>query len=148
MISTCLIGEDSLLIQCGDILLNRGHQIKLVISSIKKVQDWAKKNQISNLPTLHELYKLDNFISVDYIFSIANSHVLPNALIKLARCAAINYHDSPLPRYAGLNATTWAILNGEKTHGVTWHLMTHKIDEGDIVKQSFFPFRRMILRSH
>ena len=139
MISTYLIGEDSLLIQCGNILLKRGHHIALVISSIKKIQDWARKNQIPYLPTLNELYRLDNSISTDYIFSLANSHVLPNALIKHARYAAINYHDSPLPRYAGLNATTWAILNGEKIHGITWHLMTHKIDEGDIVKQSLFP---------
>ncbi len=139
MISTYLIGEDSLLIQCGDILLNRNHRIELVISSIKKIQDWAKKNQIAHFPTLHDLNKSNDFISVDYIFSIANSHVLPNSLIKQARHAAINYHDSPLPRYAGLNATTWAILNGEKMHGVTWHLMTNKIDEGAIVKQFFFP---------
>jgi amino acid adenylation domain-containing protein len=141
MISACLIGEDSLLIQCGDILLNRSHRIEFVISSIKKIQDWAKKNQIPHFPTLHDLNKLNDYTSVDYIFSIANSHVLPNSLIKQARHAAINYHDSPLPRYAGLNATTWAILNGEKIHGVTWHLMTNKIDEGAIVKQSFFPIQ-------
>ena len=29
---------------------------------------------------------------------------------------AINYHDSPLLKYAGANATSGAILNKKKTH--------------------------------
>ncbi len=30
---------------------------------------------------------------------------------------AINFHDGPLPRYAGLNTPAWAIINGEAEHG-------------------------------
>ncbi|PHQ80375.1 MAG: hypothetical protein COB66_04920 [Coxiella sp. (in: Bacteria)] len=51
---------------------------------------------------------------------------------------AINYHDSYLPKYAGLNSTTWAISNQEKTHGITWHQITSDIDKGDIIKQVKF----------
>lgn len=139
MASVALIGEDSLLIQCGEILLSRGHSIQLVVSPTQKVQIWSKKNQILCCSTITEVNKIINSISVDYIFSIANSFILPNTFIKKARCAAINYHDSLLPRYAGLNSTTWAILNEEKNHGVTWHLMNDQIDQGDIVKQLLFP---------
>ena len=51
---------------------------------------------------------------------------------------AINFHDGPLPRYAGLNAPVWAILNRETRHGVTWHMIEGGIDEGDIVEQRLF----------
>jgi len=53
----------------------------------------------------------------------------------LPRQLAINYHDALLPRYAGVNATSWALMNGEKTHGVTWHVMTAMVDAGNILKQ-------------
>ena len=50
----------------------------------------------------------------DVLLSIANLRVVPDDV--LARVAtAINYHDGPLPGYAGLNVTTWAILGGEDT---------------------------------
>ena len=51
----------------------------------------------------------------------------------------INFHNSLLPRYAGLNACTWAIFNGEKEHGVTWHWMSQGVDTGDIIVQKEIP---------
>jgi methionyl-tRNA formyltransferase len=51
---------------------------------------------------------------------------------------AINFHDAPLPRYAGLNAVSWALLAGETEHGVTWHTVSPAFDAGDIVLQETF----------
>ena len=34
-------------------------------------------------------------------------------VLRLPRRMAINFHDGPLPRYAGLNTPVWALLNGE-----------------------------------
>ena len=56
-----------------------------------------------------------------------------------------NFHDGPLPRYAGLFSSSWAIVNNEKTHGVTWHKITKKIDAGDIVASKKFKIKKMIL---
>ncbi|MBY0463081.1 MAG: amino acid adenylation domain-containing protein, partial [Alphaproteobacteria bacterium] len=50
----------------------------------------------------------------------------------------INYHDAPLPRYAGVHATSWAILNNESTHAISWHIMNSSVDTGNILKQVFF----------
>jgi len=47
----------------------------------------------------------------------------------------INFHNGPLPRYGGLNACSWAIYNGEKQHGITWHYVASGVDSGDIVTQ-------------
>lgn len=135
-ISTCLIGEDSLLIQCGRILLKNGHNIVVVVTTVSKIQDWAKENNILWLAKIRDLF--DHKFDFDYLFSIVNSYILSKEVIALARCAAINYHDSPLPKYAGLNATSWALIAGEKKHGVTWHLMDQRLDTGNIVAQQLF----------
>jgi amino acid adenylation domain-containing protein len=137
-ISFCLIGEDSLVIQCGNILLAKNHSIPLIITTTKKVLDWAKKHSIFSLSRVDDLRDIE-LSTMDYIFSIVNSQILSTAVIKLARYGAINYHDSPLPKYAGLNATSWAILNDEKMHAVTWHFINDKIDQGEILAQKSFP---------
>lgn len=138
MISCCLIGEDSLLIQCGDILLSQNFWIERVVSPKKTIQEWAKKNNIQWVSSVEELLS-SHFNHVDYLFSIVNSSILPSSVLKMVNQATINYHDSLLPQYAGLNATTWALINNEKEHGVTWHIVTERIDEGDIVKQKRVP---------
>lgn len=135
-ISACLIGEDSLLIQCGNMLLERGHSVVAVITPLTKIKAWAKKNNIICLSKVNELAMSRH--SFDYLFSIVNSCILDGSIIEMAHRAAINYHDAPLPKYAGLNATSWALINGEKLHGVSWHLMDQEIDTGSIVSQQFF----------
>ena len=137
-LSCCLIGDDSLLIQCGNILLNKSHVIPIVVSSNKASIDWAKNNNILCIESINDLLEFP-FVKFDYIFSITNGRILPPEIIDLANSFVINYHDSLLPKYAGLNSTTWAIINSEKEHGVTWHIVNNRIDAGDIVKQSTVP---------
>ena len=61
--------------------------------------------------------------------------MLKAAQLALPRRFAINYHDAPLPRYAGRHATPWAILQQETQYAVTWHVMASTIDAGDILVQ-------------
>ncbi|PJD90594.1 MAG: hypothetical protein CK424_07900 [Legionella sp.] len=132
--SCYLVGEDSLLIQCANILLKKGHRLNAIISPLPEAKNWSNKNGILYYQNLNAFLEA-KLPSVDYIFSIVNSHILSKEIIKLATNSVINYHDSLLPKYAGLNSTTWAILNSEVEHGVSWHLVDEKIDAGDIVKQ-------------
>ncbi|MFB9343389.1 MupA/Atu3671 family FMN-dependent luciferase-like monooxygenase [Aminobacter aganoensis] len=74
-------------------------------------------------------------VSYDWLFSAANLRIIPDALWRNARQGAANFHDGPLPRYAGLNAPAWAIMEGETRHGVTWHALTAHVDEGGIYAQ-------------
>lgn len=76
---------------------------------------------------------------VDLLLNVHSLHRLPDALLALPRLGAFNLHPGPLPRYAGLNATSWAIYRGETQHGVTLHHMTGRIDAGDIAYQTLFP---------
>jgi natural product biosynthesis luciferase-like monooxygenase protein len=63
--------------------------------------------------------------------------VIPDAVLSRAR-AAVNFHDGPLPRHAGLNAAVWAILEGDTEHGVTWHRIEGGVDEGRVLVQRLF----------
>ncbi|CAD7289829.1 Methionyl-tRNA formyltransferase [Campylobacter majalis] len=47
----------------------------------------------------------------------------------------INYHNSLLPSHAGMNAHVWAIFQGDKQSGVTWHFADDGIDTGRIIAQ-------------
>ncbi|PWT80702.1 MAG: non-ribosomal peptide synthetase [Acidobacteria bacterium] len=133
--SCLVIGGTSLLIRCTDLLLQNGHHVRGIVSSDEAVIRWAEEQHVPVLSPDTELATSLREQSFDYLFSIVNEQILDNAIFKLATRAAINYHDAPLPKYAGTHATSWALLNGERTHGVTWHLITEQVDAGDILKQ-------------
>jgi methionyl-tRNA formyltransferase len=77
----------------------------------------------------------------DIVFSINNYRILRPTLLETATRAAVNFHNGPLPRYAGVNIPTWVIWNGERRHGVTWHYMDRGVDTGDVVAQVHFDLR-------
>lgn len=133
-----LIGEDSLLIKCAEALQNQGHTILGIISPLALAQDWCANNNTHYFADLNSANHQINSSAFDYLFSVVNRKIIPQSLINKASKLAINYHDSPLPRYAGVNATCWAILNQETQHAITWHIMTDQIDAGHILKQAAF----------
>ena len=133
--SCFLIGEGTLPIQCAELLLEGGHQILGVISSDASISSWAKGKDIPHIQQTDNLVAFLSQQPFDYLFSIVNNSVLPKEILELPRIEAINYHDALLPRYAGVNATSWALMHGEKTHGVTWHVMSAMVDGGNILKQ-------------
>ncbi|MCK1326658.1 non-ribosomal peptide synthase/polyketide synthase [Bradyrhizobium sp. 156] len=73
--------------------------------------------------------------SVEWLFSVANPLILPPKLISFVRRGAFNYHDGPLPRYAGVHATSWAVLGKETEYAITWHRIDERVDAGDVVVQ-------------
>ncbi len=77
-------------------------------------------------------------LAPDLIFSINNFQLIREALLAVPAGGIINFHNAPLPKYAGSNACTWAIYHGEVTHGVSWHYVDTGIDSGDIIAQSQF----------
>lgn len=76
---------------------------------------------------------------VDIILNVHSLYVFHRAVLGAPRIGAFNLHPGPLPRYAGLNAVSWAIYRSEKSHGVTVHWMAPEIDAGPIAYQSLFP---------
>lgn len=76
------------------------------------------------------------------IISAFNNYWFPKKIIELDTVEIINYHNSFLPQYQGGNAITWAIFNEEQTTGATWHYVTSKADNGDIIWQRRFDIKK------
>lgn len=76
---------------------------------------------------------------VDVLLNVHSLHVIHEAVLATARLGAYNLHPGPLPRYAGLNAPSWAIYNDETSHAVTLHKMVAGIDSGPVVYEARFP---------
>jgi natural product biosynthesis luciferase-like monooxygenase protein len=136
--SCYLIGSESLLVQCAGFLLERGHKILGIVSREKPIVDWAESRGLPVHDPGADLVSELSREPFDYFFSITYLSIIPDEILALPRRGAINFHDGPLPKMAGLNTPAWAILNGEETYGITWHYMTSGVDEGDILKQKFF----------
>jgi natural product biosynthesis luciferase-like monooxygenase protein len=136
--STLIVGDGTLLIPCAEILLRHGHTIQAIVSANDVIQEWAREQKLRYVSRQDEVLSVTDRRPFDYLFSIANVSVIPAWMLALPRLGAINFHDGPLPRYAGLHATTWAILNQETSHGVTWHEMRETVDTGDLLLQRLF----------
>ncbi len=136
--TTLLIGHESLVIQCGTMLREAGHGVQGVVTRNDDVRAWAEAEGLPVHAPGEDLEARLGDTSFDWLLSIANLDLLPQSLLDLAGRGAVNFHDGPLPRYAGLNAPVWAILNGETRHGITWHTISGGVDEGDIVAQRMF----------
>jgi natural product biosynthesis luciferase-like monooxygenase protein len=129
---TILVGEETLLAACAELLRGNGHDIVAVVAGPGPAADWAQRSGLALFGKARALLSAD-LGAVDYLFSITNLSVLPPEVLALPRRAAINFHDGPLPTYAGLNTPVWALLAGESAHGISWHLMTDALDGGDIL---------------
>lgn len=129
-----LIGEGNLLTECAEILIRNNYQISTVISADQAIAQWTANRNILYFKNLRQFQQISSPTKYDYLFSIINQTILNQAILNLAK-TAINYHDALLPAYAGVNATSWAIINGEKQHGITWHEMKLEVDTGKILKQ-------------
>jgi natural product biosynthesis luciferase-like monooxygenase protein len=132
------VGGGSLLVSCGEAYVNAGHSIEAVLSGNPTVLQWAESRGIAAM-RMDKLADIDlSGMTFDFLFSVANLQILPAAVVSQARLLAINFHDALLPDYAGLNATAWALMARESSHGITWHEMTPRVDGGRIVRQVAF----------
>ncbi|MXQ13746.1 MupA/Atu3671 family FMN-dependent luciferase-like monooxygenase [Microvirga makkahensis] len=134
-----LIGADTLLTECGELLLQAGHEIVAVVAGTQKVASWAAAKGLTVIDGTGPGW-IDDLkgLSFDWLFSITHLAVLPSDVLALPRKGAINFHDGLLPRYAGLNTPAWTLMEGASTSGITWHLITQGIDEGDIIASRTF----------
>ena len=128
-----LMGDESLAIACGDMLLTGGHRLPAVVTRDPAVRAWAEGKGLKVVEQPRDLIAAG--IAADWLLSIANLRMIPADVLALPAKGAINFHDGPLPRYAGLNTPAWAIINGEDSHGITWHVIEGGVDEGDILAQ-------------
>lgn len=78
-------------------------------------------------------------INPDIIFSFYYRRMLGSDILAIPEKGAFNLHGSLLPKYRGKAPINWAVIRGEKSTGVTLHVMTAAADAGDIIAQKAFP---------
>ncbi|MDX5412918.1 MAG: LLM class flavin-dependent oxidoreductase, partial [Rhodobacterales bacterium] len=136
--SAVLIGHEALTLHCGQVLLDAGHRLSAVVTRCPQVLDWAGKAGLRIEAPGPDLAQRLEGVAHDWLLSVANLDMLPADLLARPAKGAVNFHDGPLPRYAGLNAPVWARIAGETRHGITWHMIGGGVDEGDILLQRMF----------
>lgn len=72
------------------------------------------------------------------IVSAHNSYLFPGEIVGKSNLKIINMHIALLPKYRGMNAPTWEIYEQQEYAGTTWHLVSEKIDAGEIIVQRKF----------
>jgi len=133
-----LVGEESLLIQCAELAIAAGHTVEAIATRDARIRAWASERDLLVIDSGRTLAEGLSGRAFDYLFSITYLAILPDEVLALPARGAINFHDGPLPRYAGLNAPSWALMNEEAEHGITWHEIRSGVDEGDIHVQRRF----------
>lgn len=89
---------------------------------------------VKNADFLRQLLEFDP----DVIIVSAYGKILPPEIINLPKQGCLNVHPSLLPRYRGASPIQTALLNGDKTSGVSIILMDQGMDTGDIIAQEEF----------
>lgn len=133
--------EDVALVVCQpDKVKGRGH----VLSS-PPVKDLALAYGIRVLQPSkikdNLFYKEIFSISPEFIVVVAYGKILPKEILQIPKRGCINVHASLLPKYRGAAPIQWALINGEKTTGITTMLMDEGLDTGDILLQSEIEIR-------
>ncbi len=115
----------------------RGH--KLQPSAVKSYALEHNLNilQPTNLKSkdfISELRSLNADIQIVVAF-----RMLPEVVWNMPQLGTYNVHGSLLPDYRGAAPINWAIINGEKTTGVTFFKLKHEIDTGSILNSRSTP---------
>lgn len=78
-------------------------------------------------------FRLIKELAPDILAVVAYGRILPEDILALPKFGAINVHGSLLPKYRGAAPIQWAVLNGDKTTGVSTMYLAKEMDSGDII---------------
>lgn len=70
----------------------------------------------------------------DVIAVVAYGRILPQSVLDIPPMGCINIHASLLPSYRGSAPYQWAVLDGQKTTGVTAMYLCREMDAGDVIE--------------
>lgn len=110
-----------------------GRGMKLQQSAVKKYAE-EKNLNILQPEKLKDPMFLDKFRRLQADLQVVVAfRMLPENVWNMPPMGTVNLHGSLLPQYRGAAPIKWAIINGEKSTGVTTFKLKHEIDTGDIL---------------
>lgn len=118
-----------------DIILDSRLELAGIVSNNKDVKEYAKERD------LHLIKHPNNLLcrKYDLGLSISNLFILSDEHIKVFRKGIINFHAAPISKYKGSATPIFHILeDDEKKWGYTYHMISDKLDKGDIIEEVIF----------
>ena len=119
----------------------KGRGMKLIPSEVKQyavekgLEIYQPEKIKNNVEFIEKIKKLEP----DVICVVAFGKILPKEILDIPRLGCINVHASLLPKYRGAAPIQWAVLNGDKTTGVTTMYMDEGMDTGDMILKQEIP---------
>jgi methionyl-tRNA formyltransferase len=77
--------------------------------------------------------------AADIAISWLYSQILPPADLAAYPHGILNMHGGKIPEYRGASVLQWAIINGERELGITWHELVAEVDAGPIWAETTIP---------
>mgnify|MGYP001115413874 FL=1 len=147
MLNIVFMGTPDFAKESLESIYNAGHNIMAVVTNpdrpkgrgMKMIASPVKEFAIEkNIPVLQpnkireiedELIKL----KPDLFCVVAYGKILPQDILDIPKLGSINVHGSLLPKYRGAAPIQWAVINGDKTTGITTMYMDAGMDTGDMI---------------
>jgi len=113
----------------------KGRGMKMIASDVKEyaVSKGLDIYQPINIRKNEEFINKIKELNPDIICVVAYGKILPKEVLDIPKYGCINVHASLLPKYRGAAPIQWAVINGEKTTGVTTMYMDVGMDTGDMI---------------
>ena len=136
-------------------LIQAGHEVALAVTQPDKPKGRGKSVQFSPVKTAALAHQIRvyqpkrirepecvdylNTFEADIMVVAAFGQILSKEILTMPKYGCVNVHASLLPKYRGASPIQWAVINGEKTTGVTTMQMDAGIDTGDILEKTEIP---------
>lgn len=141
-LTVALVAEEAAGVRALRLLAQRQQPIAAVLTGTESVAALAAELELPRLqPDLVTDPATASWIDEQRVDLLLNVHSVLNPheeVLAAPRIGSFNMHPGPLPRYAGFNAPSWAIAEGEERHAVTVHWMTAEMDAGPIAYEQWF----------
>ena len=113
----------------------KGRGMKLAYSPVKEyaLEKNLKIYQPIKIKNNAEFLDEIKTLAPDVICVVAYGKILPKEILEIPKLGCINVHGSLLPKYRGAAPIQWAVLNGDKTTGITTMYMNEGMDTGDMI---------------
>lgn len=113
----------------------KGRGMKMIASEVKEfaISKGLNVYQPIKIKKNEEFIEEIKKLNPDVICVVAYGKILPKEILDIPKYGSINVHGSLLPKYRGAAPIQWAVLNGDKTTGVTTMYMDVGMDTGDMI---------------
>lgn len=133
-------------------IIEAGHEVAAVVTQPDKPKGRGKELQMTPVKACAAAHGIPVFQPVkikepeavselrgcqaDIFVVAAFGQLLPEEILTMPKYGCVCIHASLLPKYRGAGPIQWAVINGEKTTGVTIMQMDRGIDTGDMLMKT------------